>query len=74
MPLRRALPATMTHVMSKRAGEKPAEIMAFMRDKQPLGAMMSAADVAGMAVFLLGDRARAISPDVPLDLVGHEVR
>ena len=44
--------------MSKRAGES-AEIMAFMRDKQPLGAMMSAADVAGMAVFLLGDRARA---------------
>ena len=49
--------------MSQRAGEN-AEIMAFMRNKQPLGAMMSAADVAGMAVFLLGDRARAITGTV----------
>ena len=56
-------PALVETPMSKRAGEN-AEIMAFMRDKQPLGAMMSAADVAGMAVFLLGDRARAITGTV----------
>ena len=49
--------------MSKRAGESE-EIMAFMEGKQPLGAMMAAADVAGMAVFLLGDGARAITGDV----------
>ena len=60
-------PALVETPMSKRAGES-AEIMAFMRDKQPLGAMMSAADVAGMAVFLLGDRARAITGAVvPVD-------
>ena len=56
-------PALVETPMSKRAGEN-AEIMAFMRDKQPLGAMMSAMDVAGMAVFLLGDRARAITGTV----------
>lgn len=60
-------PALVETPMSKRAGES-AEIMAFMRDKQPLGAMMSAADVAGLAVFLLGDRARAITGAVvPVD-------
>ena len=56
-------PALVETPMSQRAGAS-AEIMAFMRDKQPLGAMMSAADVAGMAVFLLGDRARAITGTV----------
>ena len=56
-------PALVETPMSQRAGESP-EIMAFMRDKQPLGAMMSAADVAGMAVFLLGERARAITGTV----------
>jgi len=56
-------PALVETPMSKRAGES-AEIMAFMRDKQPLGAMMGAADVAGMAVFLLGERARAITGTV----------
>ena len=56
-------PALVETPMSQRAGES-AEIMAFMRDKQPLGAMMSAADVAGMAVFLLGERARAITGTV----------
>ena len=56
-------PALVETPMSQRAGASP-EIMAFMRDKQPLGAMMSAADVAGMAVFLLGERARAITGTV----------
>ncbi len=56
-------PALVETPMSQRAGAS-AEIMAFMRDKQPLGAMMSAADVAGMAVFLLGERARAITGTV----------
>ena len=46
-------PALVETPMSKRAGEN-AEIMTFMRDKQPLGAMMSATDVAGMAVFFAG--------------------
>ena len=60
-------PALVETPMSQRARES-AEIMAFMRDKQPLGAMMAAADVAGMAVFLLGDRARAITGTVvPVD-------
>lgn len=56
-------PALVETPMSKRAGEN-AEIMAFMREKQPLAAMMAAEDVAGMAVFLLGDGARAITGDV----------
>ena len=56
-------PALVETPMSKRAGED-AEIMAFMRKKQPLAAMMTAEDVAGMAVFLLGDAARAITGDV----------
>ena len=56
-------PALVETPMSKRAGEN-ADIMAFMREKQPLGEMMAAEDVAGMAVFLLGDGARAITGDV----------
>lgn len=56
-------PALVETPMSKRAGESE-EIMAFMEGKQPLGAMMAAVDVAGMAVFLLGDGARAITGDV----------
>ena len=56
-------PALVETPMSKRAGEN-ADIMAFMREKQPLGEMMAAEDVDGMAVFLLGDGARAITGDV----------
>ena len=55
-------PALVETPMSRRAGENE-EIMAFMQDKQPLAAMMTAADVAAMAVFLLGDGARAITGD-----------
>ena len=56
-------PALVETPMSRRAKDN-GEIMAFMEGKQPLGAMMAAEDVAGMAVFLLGDGARAITGDV----------
>ena len=55
-------PALVETPMSRRAGENE-EIMAFMQDKQPLAAMMTAEDVAAIAVFLLGDGARAITGD-----------
>lgn len=56
-------PALVETPMSRRARDN-AEVMAFMEDKQPLGPMMAAEDVAGMAIFLLGDGARAITGDV----------
>ena len=56
-------PALVETPMSRRAKDN-GEIMAFMEGKQPLGAMIAAEDIAGMAVFLLGDGARAITGDV----------
>jgi NAD(P)-dependent dehydrogenase (short-subunit alcohol dehydrogenase family) len=53
--------------MSRRA-QNDAEIMAFMKDKQPLADLIEPDDIARAAVFLLSDEARTITGVVfPVD-------